>query len=57
MLTVCQTIYGRERGADLSAFLEKATGEPCPCSQGRTCPLLPPPPRQALDDAPAPPAV
>lgn len=41
MLLTCQAIFGEERGAELSAFLERATGEPCPCRQGRVCPLLP----------------
>jgi len=29
-----------ERGADMQALIETRTGEPCPCVQGRGCPLL-----------------
>lgn len=46
MLLTCQAIYGRERGGELVALIEDATGELCPCKEGRTCPLLP------RDDAP-----
>lgn len=46
MLLTCQAIYGIERGGELVALLEDATGELCPCKQGRVCPLLP------RDDAP-----
>lgn len=41
MLQICEVIFGCQRAAELSAFLEGAMGEPCPCKQGRTCPLLP----------------
>ena len=41
MLLTCQAIYGIERGDELSAFIEQATGEPCPCRQGRACPMMP----------------
>lgn len=49
MIQVCQAIYGNERGAALQSFLEKATGEPCPCAQGRVCPLMPPAPRDSAE--------
>lgn len=41
MLPTCQAIYGIERGAEVQAFLELATGQPCPCRQGHSCPLMP----------------
>lgn len=47
MLT-CQAIYGTERGSELSAFMEKATGLPCPCQQGDSCFLMPRP-RASVD--------
>lgn len=40
-MLVCEVIYGCERGAQLSAFLESAMGQPCPCKAGQPCPLLP----------------
>lgn len=43
MLLGCQTIYGTDRGAELSAFLEQTMGQPCPCKQAKPCPLLPDP--------------
>lgn len=49
MLLTCQTIYGKERGAQLVAFLEQSTGEPCPCKQGQPCPLMPPEPRASAE--------
>lgn len=45
MLQVCETIYGCERGAEISAFLETAMGHACPCKAGSPCPLMPPAPR------------
>lgn len=53
-MRVCEVIFGRERGEELRAYLEEALGEPCPCSQGRRCPLAPPDvpaPRSAVDEA------
>jgi hypothetical protein len=41
MLLTCQAVYGVERGDELSAFIEQVTGEPCPCRQGRACPMMP----------------
>lgn len=52
MMQVCEVVFGRERGAEVQAFLELATGHPCPCRRGQPCPLMPadsavapPPPR------------
>jgi hypothetical protein len=52
VIEVCKAIYGIERGAQVQAFLEGAMNEPCPCRQGRVCPLMPVP-REALDDSTA----
>jgi hypothetical protein len=41
MIDVCEAIYGIERGRLIRAVLEEGLGEPCPCGQGRPCPLLP----------------
>lgn len=41
MLLTCQAIYGVERGAELSVFIEGATGSPCPCKQNKPCALMP----------------
>lgn len=41
MMQVCEAIYGRERAAEVQAFLEGALGRPCPCKQGQVCPLMP----------------
>jgi hypothetical protein len=41
MLLVCEAIYGVERGIEVRAMVEGATGEACPCRQGRPCPLMP----------------
>lgn len=40
-MLVCETIYGRERGLELVAVVERCTGGPCPCKQGMACPLMP----------------
>lgn len=40
-MLVCETIYGRARGAQLVELVERCTGEPCPCKQGLACPLMP----------------
>ena len=37
----CYVVFGRERARQISAIIERATGAPCPCSQGQPCPLLP----------------
>ncbi len=38
---LCKEKLGEVRGAELVALVERATGEKCPCKQGRVCPLLP----------------
>lgn len=40
----CQAMFGLERGNQIQALVEDATGEDCPCIQGRTCPLAKPEP-------------
>jgi hypothetical protein len=45
MLNVCEAIYGLERGRRIRAVLESGLGEPCPCRQGQSCPLMPTAPR------------
>lgn len=36
----CQAMFGLERGTQIQALVEAATGEDCPCIQGRVCPLI-----------------
>lgn len=43
-ILTCQATFGMERGAQIEALVERATGGPCPCRVGATCPLLPPAP-------------
>jgi hypothetical protein len=52
MLNVCEAIYGLERGRRIRAVLESGLGEPCPCRQGQSCPLMPTAPRESLDGEP-----
>lgn len=40
----CQAMFGLERGNQIQTLVEDATGEDCPCIQGRTCPLAKPEP-------------
>lgn len=37
----CRLVFGREKASAIHALIERTTGEPCPCAQGRACPLLP----------------
>jgi hypothetical protein len=39
----CQIEMGEERGRQMRAVFEDLLGEPCPCAQGKTCPLTPRP--------------
>lgn len=40
-LLPCQEMFGMERGGDLIAWVEAATGaDLCPCKRGEACPLL-----------------
>lgn len=41
MLMGCVVLFGRERGAEVEAMVERLAGGPCPCKTGRTCPMLP----------------
>lgn len=36
----CEALFGLERGAQIQAAVAEDTGQPCPCSQGRACPLM-----------------
>ena len=35
----CQVMFGEQRGAQICALVEAATGRACPCTSGRSCPL------------------
>jgi len=37
---LCVGMFGLVHGAEIEDLVERTTGEPCPCRQGRTCPLL-----------------
>lgn len=39
----CVRIFGAVQGSEIIELIERTTGEPCPCRQGRQCPLLPAP--------------
>jgi len=55
----CEILYGVTHGAKVHAMVEAATDAPCPCIEGRACPLLPPispavpAPRQSIERAAA----
>jgi hypothetical protein len=36
----CTKIFGQVRGAEIVELVERTTGQPCPCKQGRPCPLV-----------------
>jgi hypothetical protein len=36
----CTILFGEEEGARVRALIEGATGGPCPCTRGETCPML-----------------
>lgn len=38
----CQIVLGVEEGRRVRAQIEDLSGAPCPCIQGRRCPLLKP---------------
>ena len=38
----CEILFGDEQGAKMQELVERVTGEPCPCKQGKGCPLMPP---------------
>jgi hypothetical protein len=40
-LLPCQAMFGLARGDQIIEMVEAATGGPCPCIQGLTCPLMP----------------
>lgn len=35
----CERLFGADRGTQVQELVELATGELCPCKQGRACPL------------------
>jgi hypothetical protein len=37
----CEVLFSSERAQAVQNLIEGATGKPCPCKQGKTCPLLP----------------
>ncbi len=36
----CVQVFGLVVGAEVQDFVERTTGQPCPCRQGRQCPLV-----------------
>jgi hypothetical protein len=36
----CEVLFDNDRAAMLQSIIEGSTGEPCPCKQGKACPLL-----------------
>ena len=36
----CEVLFNSEQALHIQQLIETATGRPCPCKQGRTCPLL-----------------
>ncbi|MGZ4519091.1 MAG: hypothetical protein ACXVXP_05875 [Mycobacteriaceae bacterium] len=43
----CEILFTEEQGKKMMDMVERVTGQPCPCKQGKTCPLLPAPPKSA----------
>ena len=40
-MRLCEALFADVRDADrVQELVQEATGEPCPCSQGRECPLF-----------------
>lgn len=37
----CELLFTREEAAEVQAQVRKALDGPCPCDEGRKCPLLP----------------
>ena len=37
----CEVLFSSKRAQAVQNLIEGATGKPCPCKQGMTCPLLP----------------
>lgn len=37
----CEILFTEDRAEAVQELIEGATGEPCPCKQGKVCPLLP----------------
>ena len=39
----CEVLFGEgdERATAMQELIEGATGQPCPCKQDRSCPLIP----------------
>lgn len=40
----CEVAFDAARAKRLQELIEDATGHPCPCRPGLSCPLLPPEP-------------
>ena len=45
----CEVLFTTERGRAVQELIEGATGELCPCKQGKVCPLLPEMGRVSMD--------
>jgi hypothetical protein len=37
----CELLFTKAEAAEVQAQVRKAVGGPCPCDEGRKCPLLP----------------
>ncbi len=35
-----EALWPPEKAARIRAMIEEATGQPCPCSRGKRCPIL-----------------
>lgn len=38
-MRACEAIYGGQHADNIERLVSLATGSPCPCKQGLTCPL------------------
>jgi hypothetical protein len=37
---VCEYVWDPVQASQVRELLERATGEPCPCKQGKPCPFI-----------------
>jgi len=37
----CEVLFTQEQGRAMMDMVERITGKPCPCAEGKSCPLLP----------------
>ena len=40
MMFACEYVWDPVRAAEVRAIVERATGGPCPCATGRSCPFV-----------------